>query len=60
MAGLAADGVQCEWLETSHAFHSALLDPILDEFALYADQFEFGSPQRILIDNLSGTALGGV
>ncbi|HNM85766.1 MAG TPA: type I polyketide synthase, partial [Mycobacterium sp.] len=58
VAGLAADGVRCEWLETSHAFHSALLDPILDEFASYADRFEFGSPQRILIDNLSGTALG--
>ncbi len=58
VAGLAADGVRCEWLDTSHAFHSALLDPILDEFASYADRFEFGSPQRILIDNLTGAALG--
>lgn len=58
VAGLTADGVRCEWLDTSHAFHSALLDPILDEFASYADRFEFGSPQRILIDNLTGAALG--
>ncbi len=58
MAGLAADGVRCDWLDTSHAFHSALLDPILDEFESYAQQFNFGAPQRILIDNRTGTALG--
>ena len=37
---LTADGVRCDWLDTSHAFHSALLDPILDEFESYANQFE--------------------
>ena len=41
VAGLVADGVRCDWLETSHAFHSALLDPILDEFESYADRFEY-------------------
>lgn len=58
VAGLAADGVRCDWLDTSHAFHSALLDPILDEFESYAGQFNFSTPQRILIDNRTGTALG--
>ncbi|WP_237572908.1 type I polyketide synthase [Mycolicibacterium lacusdiani] len=58
VAVLAADGVRCDWLDTSHAFHSALLDPILDEFESYADGFEFGAPQRILIDNRTGAALG--
>ncbi|MEZ0350447.1 type I polyketide synthase [Mycobacterium sp. pR1184] len=58
IAGLAADGVRCDWLETSHAFHSALLDPILDEFELFADRFDYGAPQRILIDNRTGAALG--
>src|SRR5260370_12021692 len=51
VAALAADGVRCDWLETSHAFHSALLDPILDEFQSYAEQLNFSTPQRILIDN---------
>ena len=49
MAGLTADGVRCDWLDTSHAFHSALLDPILDEFESYASRFDFGTPQRILM-----------
>ncbi|VEG51165.1 beta-ketoacyl synthase [Mycolicibacterium aurum] len=58
VAGLAADGVRCDWLDTSHAFHSALLDPILDEFESYASRFTFAAPQRILIDNRTGDALG--
>ena len=58
VAALTADGVRCDWLDTSHAFHSALLDPILDEFESYAEQFNFNTPQRILIDNRTGVALG--
>ncbi|WP_370500352.1 SDR family NAD(P)-dependent oxidoreductase [Mycolicibacterium sp. jd] len=58
VAALSADGVRCDWLDTSHAFHSALLDPILDDFESYANQFDFAAPQRILIDNRTGTALG--
>ena len=58
LAGLAADGVRSDWLDTSHAFHSALLDPILDEFESYAGQLDFNTPQRILIDNRTGAALG--
>ncbi|MDT5230147.1 MAG: hypothetical protein QOI39_647 [Mycobacterium sp.] len=55
---LSADGVKCDWLETSHAFHSALLDPILDEFESFADQFKYASPQRILVCNRTGATLG--
>lgn len=58
VAGLAADGVRCDWLDTSHAFHSALLDPALDAFEAYAEKFEFASPQRILVCNRTGAALG--
>ena len=58
VARLTADGVRCEWLDTSHAFHSALLDPALDEFEAYANGFEFASPQRILVCNRTGAALG--
>ncbi|MDD4867099.1 MAG: SDR family NAD(P)-dependent oxidoreductase, partial [Mycobacterium sp.] len=58
VARLATDGVRCDWLDTSHAFHSALLDPILDEFESYAERFDFKPPQRILIDNRTGDTLG--
>ncbi|TDZ97074.1 type I polyketide synthase [Mycobacteroides salmoniphilum] len=58
VAGLVAEGVRCDFLETSHAFHSALLDPILDAFESYAGQFNYKTPQRILIDNRTGAALG--
>ena len=58
VARLSADGVRCDWLDTSHAFHSALLDPALDAFEAYADGFEFRSPQKILICNRTGAALG--
>jgi acyl transferase domain-containing protein/NADPH:quinone reductase-like Zn-dependent oxidoreductase/acyl carrier protein len=58
VAGLEADGVRCDWLDTSHAFHSALLDPVLDEFEAYANRFEFGPPQRTLVCNRTGAALG--
>ncbi|WP_421844330.1 type I polyketide synthase [Mycobacterium sp.] len=58
VAELTDDGARCDWLDTSHAFHSALLDPALDAFESYADRFEFGSPQRILICNRTGAALG--
>jgi acyl transferase domain-containing protein/acyl carrier protein len=58
IAGLTADGVRCDWLDTSHAFHSALLDPILNEFESYANRFNFSPPQRILVCNRTGAALG--
>ena len=57
-AGLIADGVRCERLDTSHAFHSSMLDPVLDEFESYAGRFEFASPQRTLVCNRTGAALG--
>lgn len=58
VARLATDNVRCDWLETSHAFHSALLEPILDEFEAAASRVDCTAPQRILIDNRTGAALG--
>ena len=49
VARLTADSVRCDWLDTSHAFHSALLEPIPDEFESYANRFKYASPQRILV-----------
>ncbi len=39
-------GVKTRPLEVSHAFHSPLLDPILDEFEQRAGEVTYHSPQR--------------
>ncbi|OBK61279.1 polyketide synthase [Mycobacterium gordonae] len=57
IAGLVDEEVRCDWLDTSHAFHSALLDPILDEFEQYLGRFEFASPQKTLVCNRTGGAV---
>ena len=51
-------GVRCELLDTSHAFHSALLDPVLDEFEAYAQGIEYQPADRTLISNRTGKPLG--
>ncbi len=38
---------RCTWLETSHAFHSELLDPVLDEFESFAGQFRVRVPPTL-------------
>ena len=39
VATFSDDGIRCTWLDTSHAFHSELLEPVLDEFESYAARF---------------------
>ena len=51
------EGIRCTWLETSHAFHSELLDPVLDEFESYAAQLEFAVPTLPLVCNRTGAVL---
>ncbi|WP_374015850.1 beta-ketoacyl synthase N-terminal-like domain-containing protein [Paenibacillus thiaminolyticus] len=42
-------------LNTSHAFHSAMMDPILPQFAELARGLMFGTPQIPYLSNVSGT-----
>ncbi len=57
IAELASEDIRCEWLDTSHAFHSALLDPALDEFEAYATRLKFSSPQLTLVCNRTGAVV---
>lgn len=57
LAGLEKGGVRTKKLETSHAFHSALLDPILDEFEKVAASIEFRASAIPVVCNISGEAL---
>jgi acyl transferase domain-containing protein len=54
-AQLTAQGVETRALHTSHAFHSAMMDPILDAFADLVSQVELQAPQLPYISNLTGT-----
>ncbi len=49
-----AAGVQSRRLVVSHAFHSPLMEPILDEFERVAATCQFAPPQIPLICNLTG------
>ena len=57
VASLSADEIRCTWLDTSHAFHSELLEPALDEFESYASGFEFAVPALPLVCNRTGAVL---
>ncbi|MBL1257684.1 non-ribosomal peptide synthetase/type I polyketide synthase [Methylocystis sp. Sn-Cys] len=53
------EGLRAEELETSHAFHSELLEPALDAFEAYAAQMPCGALTRTLVCNRTGKVLGG-
>jgi acyl transferase domain-containing protein len=52
---LAEEKIDCQRLRTSHAFHSQMMDPILDEFTRAAAKVKLNSPQIPFISNVSGT-----
>ena len=57
VAELTAEDVRCEWLDTSHAFHSVCSIRSSTNSRL-TGRFEFGSPQRTLVCNRTGAAVG--
>lgn len=57
LAACAAAGIAFERLQTSHAFHSALLDPMLDALETEAASVRLADPQIALVSTLTGTIL---
>ncbi|MAP10863.1 MAG: hypothetical protein CMQ61_02295 [Gammaproteobacteria bacterium] len=51
-------GVKTIPLRVSHAFHSPLMDPILDAFASVAASVTYRAPSKTLIANVTGVAHG--
>ena len=47
-------GIKTETLQVSHAFHSALMEPMLAEFKAVADTVTYAQPQVELIGNIDG------
>lgn len=54
-ARLAEDGIGCRRLLTSHAFHSTMMEPILDAFAAELKKVQLRAPKLPFISNLTGT-----
>jgi len=54
-AALRARGVEHRRLHTSHAFHSAMMDPLLGAFAERMRQVRLSAPKIPYVSNLTGT-----
>jgi acyl transferase domain-containing protein/SAM-dependent methyltransferase len=52
---LASDGVKTKPIAASHAFHSTLMDPMLDRFEEVAGRISYQSPHITLLSNVTGT-----
>ncbi|GAA2354465.1 hypothetical protein GCM10009854_35660 [Saccharopolyspora halophila] len=55
----AEKGHRTRRLPVSHAFHSPLMEPMLDEFRAAAAGLTFAEPQIPVVSNLSGEIAGG-
>jgi len=51
---LRAEGVECRQLHTSHAFHSAMIDPILERFAAAVAGVALHPPRLPYVSSLTG------
>ncbi|HZF07303.1 MAG TPA: amino acid adenylation domain-containing protein [Thermoanaerobaculia bacterium] len=52
---MAARGVETVRLHTSHAFHSAMMEPVMDRFIEAIKQIRLQPPRIPLLSNLTGT-----
>ena len=52
---LARTGVESRRLHTSHAFHSTMMEPILEPFAREVQRMKLGAPEIPFVSNVTGT-----
>jgi acyl transferase domain-containing protein len=51
-------GISAVPLKVSHAFHSVLVEPILETFGSFVSQIKYGPPHYQIVSNLYGRPLG--
>ncbi|MFI6044194.1 SDR family NAD(P)-dependent oxidoreductase [Nocardia sp. NPDC051321] len=56
---LGEQGFQTSTLDVSHAFHSALMDPVVGDFERVAAGLTYQPPQLRIISNVTGRVVGG-
>lgn len=54
---LAAQGIATQTVRTSHAFHSAMMEPMLDAFRAIVQQVALHPPQIPMLSDMTGTWL---
>ncbi|MEM1252988.1 MAG: SDR family NAD(P)-dependent oxidoreductase [Cyanobacteria bacterium P01_H01_bin.21] len=57
---LEAQGIKTKALLVSHAFHSPLMAPMVDEFRQVTEQVSYGPPKLKLISNVTGELVSDV
>ncbi|MBL6991215.1 MAG: amino acid adenylation domain-containing protein [Bacteriovoracaceae bacterium] len=50
---LQADGIACKKLHTSHAFHSSMMEPIVDQYTKIVSTVSFKSPSIPILSTLT-------
>jgi amino acid adenylation domain-containing protein len=56
---LTADGIAAQPLHTSHAFHSRMMDPVIDEFTAILEAIPLHAPALPILSTVTGAWLDG-